>query len=56
MPTVVGGYGGMRDGDGLVMMNFRADRVREILSALVDPDFRRLPPRAAGPLWRAPSG
>ena len=39
VPTVVGGYGGMRDGDGLVMMNFRADRVREILSALVDPDF-----------------
>ena len=48
-PTVVGGYGGMRDGDGLVMMNFRADRVREILSALVDPDFagfRRARPAA----------
>ena len=49
VPTVVGGYGGMRDGDGLVMMNFRADRVREILSALVDPDFdgfRRARPAA----------
>ena len=38
-PTVIGGYGGVRDGDGLLMANFRADRVREILSALVDPAF-----------------
>ena len=38
-PTVVNGYQGMRDGDGLLMANFRADRAREILTALVDPDF-----------------
>ena len=38
-PTVIDGYAGMRDGDGLLMANFRADRVRQILSALVDPDF-----------------
>jgi 2,3-bisphosphoglycerate-independent phosphoglycerate mutase len=39
LPAVIGGYRGMRDGDGLLMGNFRADRAREILSALVDPAF-----------------
>jgi 2,3-bisphosphoglycerate-independent phosphoglycerate mutase len=38
-PTVVGSYKGMRDGDGLLMVNFRADRAREILTAMVAPDF-----------------
>ncbi len=39
VPTVVEGYAGMKDGDGLLCANFRADRVREILSALVMPGF-----------------
>jgi len=39
LPTVIGDYAGMRDRDGLFMANFRADRAREILTALVDPDF-----------------
>ena len=38
-PTVVGPYTGMQNGDGLLMANFRADRAREILTAMVDPDF-----------------
>jgi len=38
-PTAIDGYAGMADGDGLVMGNFRADRVRQILTALLDPDF-----------------
>ncbi len=38
-PAVVGDYAGMRDGDGLMCFNFRADRVREILEALLDPAF-----------------
>ncbi len=38
-PVALGGYDGMRDGDGLLMANFRADRAREILSALLDPAF-----------------
>ena len=38
-PTAIGGYRGMRDGDGLLIGNFRADRVREIATALLDPDF-----------------
>ncbi len=39
LPTVIGDYVGMADGDGLIMANFRADRAREILSALLDPAF-----------------
>jgi 2,3-bisphosphoglycerate-independent phosphoglycerate mutase len=38
-PTVVADYAGMKDGDGVVMVNFRADRARQILSALLDPAF-----------------
>jgi 2,3-bisphosphoglycerate-independent phosphoglycerate mutase len=38
-PAAIGGYRGMRDGDGLLIANFRADRVREIAGALLDPDF-----------------
>ncbi len=37
--TVIGDYTGMRDGDGLFCLNFRADRVREILAAIGDPRF-----------------
>jgi 2,3-bisphosphoglycerate-independent phosphoglycerate mutase len=39
LPAVVGGYRGMRDGDAVLCFNFRADRVREILTALLDPEF-----------------
>jgi 2,3-bisphosphoglycerate-independent phosphoglycerate mutase len=39
VPAVVGEYPGMRNGDGVLCFNFRADRVREILSALLDPTF-----------------
>ena len=38
-PRVLGGYSGMRDGDGLLCLNFRADRAREILAAFADPEF-----------------
>jgi 2,3-bisphosphoglycerate-independent phosphoglycerate mutase len=39
LPVGLAGYPGMVDGDGLLMANFRADRAREILTALVDPAF-----------------
>ncbi|WP_226783144.1 2,3-bisphosphoglycerate-independent phosphoglycerate mutase [Oceaniglobus trochenteri] len=32
--TVIGGYAGMQDGDGVFCLNFRADRAREILAAI----------------------
>ncbi len=38
-PTAIAGYDGMHDGDGLLIANFRADRVREIAGALLDPNF-----------------
>src|SRR5580692_505051 len=39
VPAVVGDYHGMKDGDGVLCFNFRADRVREILGAMLDPNF-----------------
>ena len=39
LPTVLNNYAGMQDGDAILMANFRADRAREILAALVDPEF-----------------
>ncbi|WP_274425610.1 2,3-bisphosphoglycerate-independent phosphoglycerate mutase [Chelativorans sp. YIM 93263] len=38
-PAVIGDYAGMKDGDALICFNFRSDRAREILGALVLPDF-----------------
>ena len=38
-PRVIAGYEGMADGDGLIMANFRADRARQIMTALLDPAF-----------------
>ncbi len=45
LPAVVGDYRGMQDGDGVLCFNFRADRVREILTALLDPEFSDFPRR-----------
>ncbi|MDB6178765.1 2,3-bisphosphoglycerate-independent phosphoglycerate mutase [Paracoccus sp. Z330] len=38
-PFVIDGYNGAMDGDGFFCLNFRADRAREILFALADPEF-----------------
>jgi 2,3-bisphosphoglycerate-independent phosphoglycerate mutase len=38
-PVVIGDYAGMKDGDGVLMANYRSDRAREILAALLDPKF-----------------
>jgi 2,3-bisphosphoglycerate-independent phosphoglycerate mutase len=43
IPAVVGDYRGMRDGDGVLCFNFRADRVREILGAILEPNFSGFP-------------
>ncbi|WP_373355119.1 2,3-bisphosphoglycerate-independent phosphoglycerate mutase [Pseudoroseicyclus sp. CXY001] len=37
--TVIGDYKGLAPEDGLFCLNFRADRAREILTALADPEF-----------------
>ena len=39
-PIVIGDYDGVTDGDGLLMSNFRADRVRQILLSLLDDEWQ----------------
>ena len=39
-PAIIGDYAGVRDGDGVICFNFRTDRAREILTALLDPAFK----------------
>jgi 2,3-bisphosphoglycerate-independent phosphoglycerate mutase len=39
-PRVIGGWTGARSGDGFFCLNFRADRVRQILAAIGAPAFR----------------
>ncbi|MES0824913.1 2,3-bisphosphoglycerate-independent phosphoglycerate mutase [Ruegeria sp. SCP11] len=39
VPTVLNGFGGVKDGDGFFCLNFRADRAREILRAIGEPGF-----------------
>ena len=39
LPTALGDYRGINDGDGALFANFRADRIREIAGALIDPHF-----------------
>ncbi len=43
VPCVVAPYQGMHDGDGVLMGNFRTDRAREILAALLQPGFDGFP-------------
>ncbi len=38
-PHALGAYSGVAVGDGLLMVNFRSDRVRQLLRALLTPDF-----------------
>ena len=37
--TTLNGFSGIRDGDGIFFINFRADRAREILRAIGEPGF-----------------
>ena len=50
--TVIGDYAGAEDGDGFFCLNFRADRAREIMSAIADPEFDSFA-RGARPRWAA---
>ena len=40
-PTLIGNYSGIEADDSLMMINFRADRVRELLSAFLNPEFNK---------------
>lgn len=39
LPTVIDPEGTVKDGDSVIMFNFRPDRARELTRAFVDPDF-----------------
>jgi 2,3-bisphosphoglycerate-independent phosphoglycerate mutase len=39
VPTAFAGYDGMREGDAVLFTNFRADRMREIVTAIGDASF-----------------
>lgn len=38
-PCIIGDFAGINDGDNLLIANFRADRIRQISHALIDPNF-----------------
>jgi len=38
-PTAFSGYDGMQDGDAVLTINFRSDRMREMVTALADENF-----------------
>ena len=50
-PTVIDGYHGARDGDGVFCLNFRADRARELTRAFVEADcnLADMSPKAGWP-------
>jgi 2,3-bisphosphoglycerate-independent phosphoglycerate mutase len=54
-PAVIGTYRGVEDGDALLCFNFRADRVRQLLHALLDKDFTEFH-RTRRPAWSAAVG
>jgi 2,3-bisphosphoglycerate-independent phosphoglycerate mutase len=54
-PTVIADYAGAKDGDGVFCLNFRADRAREILAALGQPDFAGFE-TGTRPAWSAMLG
>ena len=54
-PAVLNGYAGVQPNDALFMSHFRADRAREILSALLDPGFDAFA-RPSAPQWSAALG
>ncbi|MFD2237269.1 2,3-bisphosphoglycerate-independent phosphoglycerate mutase [Aureimonas populi] len=46
-PAVIGEYAGFEDGDAILVTNFRADRIRELLDAMLEPGFEGFERRQA---------
>lgn len=55
LPTVIADYAGVNAGDGLLMANFRADRARQLLHALIDKNFNGFA-REHAPAWASTLG
>lgn len=45
IPCIIGDYAGIKDGDALLFCNFRADRARQISTAILDENFKEFPTR-----------
>ncbi|MDC0074542.1 2,3-bisphosphoglycerate-independent phosphoglycerate mutase [Alphaproteobacteria bacterium] len=41
LPTIISDYNGIEDDSGLLLANFRSDRIRQISSSLVEPEFNK---------------
>ena len=54
-PTVISSYTGAKDGDGFLCLNFRSDRVRQIMSAIGSPTFKKFDV-SNGPSWALVAG
>ena len=54
-PLITENFNGINDGDSLFFANFRADRARELLSAIIDPAFTSFP-RTSLPNFSAKAG
>jgi 2,3-bisphosphoglycerate-independent phosphoglycerate mutase len=50
-PTVLGNYSGIQNGDSLLMVNFRSDRVRELLTSFLDPNFNEFEKKSNTPFF-----
>lgn len=55
LPVALNHYAGVQAGDGLLMANFRSDRARQLLQALLDPAFTGFP-RPTPPHFAATAG
>ena len=44
---MIGDYDGVADGDAILHFNFRPDRARQLVRALGEPEFERVPPGPA---------
>ena len=40
LPSIIGNYDGAKDGEDIICTNFRADRIRQICHAILDPEFK----------------
>lgn len=47
-PTAIGSFKGIKDGDAVIFINFRADRAREISQAFIQPGFSGFERKAPG--------
>jgi 2,3-bisphosphoglycerate-independent phosphoglycerate mutase len=41
LPSIIGDYEGINDGEDIICANFRADRARQICSSILDPNFKQ---------------